>query len=245
MIDFFIDTADINYITNLVKVLDANNIPRKHIVGVTTNPSAFKKIGITNTSDMFKHVRELIPFVEKTRGDSDGVLYIQPPNSCLPPNDFISFAGYLQDMTQGYCVPGIKIPPYSSILEIVRILKQYASVNVTGVTDLTTANHCFNYGVDYVSILAGRMEEANLPAKNVVDEISKSNCPRKIITGSMRTLEGLRWVVEKGTTPTIGTRVWDAIIKDNAFDILTSNNNSIVLPKLSTSFFDEMNSCVS
>ena len=61
------------------------------------------------------------------------------------------------------------------------------------------------------------MEEHGINAKA---QVSFANQRRrgdsKIITGSMRTVEGLKWVCEYDTVPTIGSRVWDKLLEESS-----------------------------
>ena len=100
------------------------------------------------------------------------------------------------------------------MLELNEELKDKIDLNVTGTADCSTALMSLSYGVRYVSIIPGRMEEKGIDAKNQIaylNQRKKDNS--EIITGSMRTLDGLKWAFEYGTVPTIGTKVWDLILE--------------------------------
>ena len=59
------------------------------------------------------------------------------------------------------------------------------------------------------------MEEKGLDAKAHIAYINqRKDSNAEIITGSMRTLEGLKWVSQYGTVPTIGTGVWDLVFNE-------------------------------
>ena len=130
-------------------------------------------------------------------------------------------------------------------------------INVTGVADCATALNCFTYDVRYVSIIPGRMEEKGLNAKAHISYVNQRRTSSSdIIAGSMRTLEGLRWVAEYGTVPTIGTGVWDLIFNDMGLETFKlfekvprekwSKYSPIVTDvstQLSVDFFKQMDEC--
>ena len=102
------------------------------------------------------------------------------------------------------------------------------------------------------SINLGRMEEADIDARSHVSYAKHSELGKiKIITGSMRTLEGLKWCVEYGTLPTIGTRVLDLINGSNVQDVFSWTARNAPFPsfcppvtqtntQLSIDFFKQM-----
>jgi hypothetical protein len=49
-----------------------------------------------------------------------------------------------------------------------------------------------------------------------IDRIRRPQSYQKIIAGSMRTVEGLRNAIVRGTVPTIGARVWDKMLNPSA-----------------------------
>jgi hypothetical protein len=74
----------------------------------------------------------------------------------------------------------------------------------------------------------------------------------------MRTIEGLKWVCEYGTVPTIGTRVWDKIIVDeetmkevsrfgentmSCASLKFSPHVNEINTQLSVDFFNQMDEC--
>jgi len=79
-----------------------------------------------------------------------------------------------------------------------------------------------------------------------------------IISGSMRTIEGLKWVSVLGTIPTIGERVWNEML-DTGFNFMDLNSfyprdikmsanafapfKDEVNEKLSVDFFIQMDEC--
>ena len=132
-------------------------------------------------------------------------------------------------------------------MEVVGEIQKLMPVNVTGLADCGTALSCMTYGVDYVSIIPGRMEEVGIVADDHLKFLLKRNSDTKVITGSMRTIDGLARAVKYDTIPTIGTRVWDKIA-NKSLDIGTlSEQDPLFSPHidsrntdLSVSFFHQM-----
>jgi len=256
MFDFFFDTADINYIQTLWGRLK-KTIPASCVRGITTNPNAFFKIDETSLTAWEKKLPQLCALVTEIRGDDKGIVYVQVPNSDMEAKDVIRWAQYISQFTDGTTSLGLKIPPFRSILEVVDELNAIMETNVTGVAECSTALSCLSYRVKYVSIIPGRMEEKGIDAKSHIAFAQRRRTDgADIIAGSMRTLEGLKWVVEYGTIPTIGTRVWDRIC-ESGFDISSlldykrSYSHTInfsppiseVNTSLSVDFFEQMDKC--
>jgi len=258
MKDFFFDTANVEYIREAWKKMEGK-VDLSLVRGITTNPNAFFKIDKLSLKEWLDHLPLLCEVVSEIRGDDKGVVYVQGPSSKMTPEQQISYAKLVANLNDGKTRIGLKIPPFKEILEIVPTLNEILDTNVTGVSDASTALKCLTYPIDFLSIIPGRMEETGIDAKAHVaflDQRNKSQEKREIITGSMRTLEGLIWVFKYNTVPTIGERVWNIIFEENNLEkvlnidysedlpvkhfspeVLTSNN------KLSEDFFVQMDSC--
>ncbi len=249
---FFFDTADINYLENLwPKIKDF--VDSNHIAGVTTNPNAFNKINANNINEWEENTLKLCQFVSKIRNDNKGVVYVQVPNSNMRSEEIIDWANKIINWSDGNTKIGMKIAPFKEMLELNDKLRSKIELNVTGTADCSTALLALSYGVRYVSIIPGRMEEKGIDAKKQIAFINQRKpSSSQIITGSMRTLEGLKWAFEYDTVPTIGTRVWDLIINEGherefirspikldeiKFSPLISEN----MTNLSEDFFNQMN----
>lgn len=235
MFDFFFDTADTDYIR---KTWDdvGSRLGSSQIRGITTNPNAFMKIDAHQLSEWETKLPELCSLVSELRGDDKGVVYVQAPKSTMTPDQVISYAKHISQFNDGQTKLGLKIPPFYPILEVVDELNEYMETNVTGLSDCSTALSCLSYNVKYISLIPGRMEEQGVDAKSHVlftrrRQNEGTPATGEIIAGSMRTIEGLEWVCNYGTVPTIGTRVWDQIV-----------GNSDVLERVST-FGSEIVSC--
>jgi len=254
MFDFFFDTADISYIRDLWKKLDSIIDPT-HIRGVTTNPNAFNKIDMNSIGEWRVQLHKLCEVISEIRGDDKGVVYVQAPNSEMSPVDVLRWAQFICPVTDGSTSIGIKIPPFYPILEIVDELNSFTEVNVTGVSDCSTALSCFTYDVRYVSLIPGRMEERGI---NSIEHLGfaqrRKNSSAEIISGSMRTIEGLESVCDVGTVPTIGSRVWDEILQKGPELLLKFSEKPFIHKKfspligadniqLSVDFFEQMDEC--
>ena len=252
---FFIDTADVKYIEKLWDTKIApSNIETKALLGFTTNPNAIAKVGAHTMEKFGETVKKLSHLLFDIRKDKNGLIFVQAPSSKMTAKEKLNFLTFAKEASEGMSKVGLKITPY---MEDISNLYEYdlfcSDINVTGVADCSTALACNHIGVKYISVIPGRMEEAGLDAKEQVQflmERKQFDC--SIIAGSMRTIEGLKWTVEYGCVPTIGTRVFDLMtIKDlNDFSKLEVKpfENSInfspnVTEKnrnLSVAFFEQM-----
>lgn len=247
MFEFFFDTADVDYIKN---VLDKVDLDRSCILGITTNPNAMSKINCMTLQSWEKKTRELCEFVTSIRnGKFGGEVHVQLPYSRASDEEAIRFAELISSWNDGITSISMKISPSPDILDVVYVLNDLVRTNVTGLSDAGTAYKCISRGVDYVSIIPGRMEEVGINADSHLRFLA--GCNTNVITGSMRTVTGLARAVYYDTLPTIGTRVWDQIIDGNidlrTFHICNTIDRKVFCPQidktnleLSTSFFDQM-----
>jgi len=167
MKDFFFDTANLEFIKETSKKLEGK-IDFKLIRGVTTNPNAFNKIEEPSLFKWVEIAEEIGNFINDLRQDNKGEIHIQLPNSNLNIDKAIKFANYISELPKDKMTIGMKIPPYVQILENVDELNDIVLTNVTGISDHATAMKCISYGVNYVSIIPGRMEEVGIPAKELM-----------------------------------------------------------------------------
>lgn len=215
MKDFFFDTANLKFIKETSEKLEGK-IDFKLIRGVTTNPNAFNKIDEPSLFKWVEIAEEIGNFIFDLRQDNKGEIHIQLPNSTLNIDKAIKFANYISELPKDKMTIGMKIPPYVELLKNVDAINDIVLTNVTGISDHATAMKCISYGVNYVSIIPGRMEEVGIPAKELMSYLFQSNHGNtKIISGSMRTLEQLEYTFQLNTVPTIGERVWPLIFEDN------------------------------
>ena len=249
MYDFFFDSADIDFIKSIWSKINHVTSPQ-HVRGITTNPKAMYRIDCHTLTEWKNKAHELCALISEIREDNKGVVYVQLPNCNATPQEALSFAKEISTWGDGQTKIAMKIPPYKPILEIVDKLEEFVDTNVTGVADSGTALFAASYGVKYVSIIPGRMEEAGIDSDAHIKQITDSNLKRtEIIAGSMRSINGLKRSVALGTIPTIGGTVFQLIIKDLSAmeldNVKCSDKKPITNQKnivLSSSFFLEMNS---
>jgi transaldolase len=275
MTSFYFDSADEKQIEKWWATLSGHLGQTSEPAGITTNPSALQKAGVKTMRDLERKLHDLSHLMIRM-GKVVGDIYVQLPNDNMHNSDVLEFARFLSkladkvDLRQRYITFGLKIPPYQRILNLVPELSKMVPVNVTGVSDCSTALNAFSHNVRYVSIIPGRMEEQGIDAKSQVCYIQQrtpgkvqvkhfhDKREQQLITGSMRTLEGLAWVIAAGTVPTIGWRVFDKIVQTeesvkNFYDMwrapaLTTDfkNSPPVnekMTQLSVDFFKQMNDC--
>ena len=215
MIDFFIDTAHVDNVMNIWNKIE-NMVDPTCLKGITTNPNAFKKIDMFKLSEWEEHLPKLCKIVSKIKGNDLGVIYTQIPISTMSQEEILKFAKHISSFNDGNTKIGLKLPPFKHALELVPEIEHFMDTNITGIADVATALYAISFGPTYVSVIPGRMEEVGIIAKPQIRYLMNSNITGKtdIIAGSMRTIDGLKWVSEMGTVPTIGEKVWDLIFND-------------------------------
>lgn len=264
---FFFDTANLEYIEQAWEKLSEVFEP-EDLVGITTNPNAMAKEGANVSVEAhLEQTRKLAKLLSTIR--EDGVLYVQIPNSTMTLESALKWAKLHRDAVGDLCKLGLKISPNAEYLNNISEFNKLGVLpNVTGLADAGTALLCLSYDVRYISIIPGRMEEKGVDATNHLlflksrnENLSVTgnmNYKREVITGSMRTLDGLERAIQCGTVPTIGTRVFDKILATpaaiadfrhmwdkpnmasaNLLNHLTPEQNDVTR-KLSLDFFEQM-----
>jgi len=225
MVDFFFDTANEEYIKKLWNDELKVHIDSSLVRGITTNQNAFSKTKMTKLKDWETQLPKLCETVSEIRRDNKGVVYCQAPNSEMSVDEILRFAEHIRKFHDGNTRLGLKIPPYYKVLKRLDEINAIMDTNVTGVADAGTAIFAASFGPSFVSVIPGRMEEVGIDAKKHVFYVMNSNLRNtEIISGSMRTIEGLAWVIGAGTVPTIGERVWNLMYDENYFDKLRAHN---------------------
>jgi transaldolase len=212
MNSFFIDTADIEYVIYALRQL-WGNVDSKQFLGITTNPSAFYKANILTIADAVERVKELCKAVTAFRQDGLGVVYIQPPSTKMTINEIEQLFSYFNNCSDGYTHVKLKLPPNIPMLTHFCNNNIYG-VNVTGLADCSTANMAISYKPEYISVIMGRMEENNINTEECIEYIKYSQSGVKIITGAMRTVDGLKRACNLYTIPTIGPKVMDLVFSE-------------------------------
>lgn len=208
---FYFDTADIKVLKNIWKEIE-NYVQPEQVLGITTSPNALAKVNKTSALDV---LYDLCEWLTSITDKPNATVWVQLPYPDMREGEILDFVRLLLKFSPR-CKVGLKIPPFGTVWNIMDSVWKRIDLNVTGVTDSTTALRCLSYPyVKYVSILTGRMEEAGIDAQAHMRAIQQRYDPRKdIISGSMRTLSQLEWAVLYNTVPTIGERVWDLILEN-------------------------------
>ncbi len=218
---FFIDTGDEAYIKKTWNFL-SNHVKGIEMVGITTNPNAMFKCNVQTVQEFESKVKNLCEIVSNIRNDDKGVVYVQHPDSNVSIDNLRKWIDRILKLSDGRTKVGLKIPPYVPFLQLIEEYKNKIDFNVTGVADCSTALMCFTYLPRYVSLIPGRMEEMGVNANSQMKYIHQRNLNGKseLITGSMRTIAGLKSAVFYGTVPTIGTRVFDLFFEKTPVDFV-------------------------
>ena len=207
---FFIDTTNTDDIKHIWDKLSRSTVEPYSLLGFTTNPNALDKIGCHTLSQFEKVIPELVQTLKDIT--TNGIVYVQIPNSMASNTVYGEWIKYIDQFSDGNITIGLKIPPYDRVLKFVHEYHTTRSLNynVTGIADAATALRCMYYNISYVSIIPGRMEEVGIDEDLHLKTLQSSNKKiRRVITGSMRTVDGLKHAIKYNTIPTIGTRVWD------------------------------------
>ena len=227
MTAFFFDTADTDYIRKIWDKL-GKYIDPSAVVGITTNPNALAKVNCDTLGKFEELVPRMCGLVKELRGEAstEGLVYVQVPNSTMKYEDIIRWAKYVNDFNGNGAAIGLKIPHFSYVLRMTGESElQNLYLNVTGVSDANTIIKALSYNnVFFASIIPGRMEEVGINANQHLEYLANQQLLRhqNIIAGSMRTIEGLKNSIYYHTVPTIGSRVWDLIDAENRWEEFAS-----------------------
>ena len=227
---FFFDTADTLYIKKIWKKLN-KHIPSSSCLGITTNPNALAKMNCDTLVDLEKLVKTMSITMDDICGGGS-LIYVQVPNSCMSIKQILSWVSFIKELDTGKCKIALKIPHFSYILQETDRSPMFwntdafgqhknLKLNVTGISDCNTVIKSLSYNnVSYASIIPGRMEEAGIDANSHLKYLCDQNFKKHqaIITGSMRTVKGLKDSIFYRTVPTIGTRVWDIIDAEDLWE---------------------------
>jgi hypothetical protein len=267
---FFFDTADTDYIKKTWEKLN-KHVSGETCLGITTNPNALAKVNCHTLKDLQTLVKDMSNTMDDICGGGS-LIYVQVPYSCMNIDNIVRWASFISQLDTGKSKIALKIPHFSYILretnrpifwntEMFGAFKNLY-LNVTGVSDSGTIIKALSYeNVSYASIIPGRMEEVGIDANAHLKYLCEQNFKKHqaIITGSMRTIKGLKDSIYYRTVPTIGTRVWDLIASGNHWEEFpnywnnqyqrSDNNSSDYCPEttekninLSKLFFEQMDS---
>jgi hypothetical protein len=225
--EFFFDTADTAVIKTIWSKLQSHCKP-EHCIGITTNPNALAKVNCNTLSHFEKLVKDMSTTLEDIRGPG-GLVYVQVPQSIMTEKQVLSWVNYISQLDTGTSKIALKIPHFSYILNLTPAMAN-VYVNVTGISDFGTLLRVMNYPhVHFASIIPGRMEEVGIDANAHLKYIAdvRKQPHQRVITGSMRTIEGLKNSIYYRTVPTIGTRVWDLFESQDLWQSFTSYWSSV------------------
>lgn len=216
---FFFDMADTEAIKRIWSKL-GKNVQSKSCLGITTNPNALAKVNCDTLKKLECLVKTMSDTMDEICGDGS-LIYVQVPNSKMTIADIIKWVEFICSFDTGKSKIALKIPHFSYILRNTNhpvFWNTNLHLNVTGITDSGTIIKALSYeNVSYASIIPGRMEESGIDANSHLKYLCDQNFSshQSVITGSMRTIDGLKDAVYYKTVPTIGTRVWDIIESKN------------------------------
>jgi hypothetical protein len=223
---FFFDTADTDYIRKIWDKL-GKYIDGSSVIGITTNPNALAKVNCDTLQKFETLVPQMTSLVGELRDEGpEGLVYVQVPNSTMKDEDILRWATYVNGFNGNGAAIGLKIPHFSYALRLSGEPElKNLFLNVTGVSDANTIIKALSYhNVFFASIIPGRMEEVGIDANAHLEYLANQQLQRhqNIIAGSMRTIEGLKNSIYYHTVPTIGSRVWDLIDKENRWEEFVS-----------------------
>jgi hypothetical protein len=223
---FFFDTADTDYIRKIWDKL-GKYIDGSSVIGITTNPNALAKVNCDTLEKFETLVPQMTSLVGELRGEGPaGLVYVQVPNSTMKDEDILRWAAYVNEFNGNGAAIALKIPHFSYVLRLSGEPElRNLFLNVTGVSDANTIIKALSYNnVFFASIIPGRMEEVGIDANAHLKYLADQQLQRhqNIIAGSMRTIEGLKNSIYYHTVPTIGSRVWDLIDKENRWEEFVS-----------------------
>jgi hypothetical protein len=219
---FLFDTADLDYVKRTWDKL-SKYVGDGAVAGITTNPNALAKIKCDTIGKLSKLIYEGTSLLTEMCEYGSASFHVQFPQS-VPKDlsELIRWIRFVRCCGDGYSDVAIKVSPDKDVLDFIEN-KYYGLenpiINVTGLSDAATAHRCLSYNaVSYVSLIPGRMEEVGIDSIPHLFSITNRHGHDKnpqLITGSMRTLDGLKWAIICGSIPTIGSRVWDLMTDED------------------------------
>jgi hypothetical protein len=251
MKQFYFDTADGPAVRSLWQRMSQDVDPQQ-VRGITTNPRIYSKSDKYSLQSWLDTVEEMAGFLEEIRGDREGEVHIQFPTSKATVQEYVDFAYLLRDKFSKLCRVGVKIPPRTDILKSLGRFPWELKINVTGCSEAGTILKAGNYGVDYCSLIFGRIYEIEENAEGQAAYVAANkDCNFEQILGAMRTpiqlINSFRYGI-----PTVGLAVWEKVIEVDLLDSVMEVDWSEVsapdlaptisqkLTNLSLAFFDQM-----
>ena len=115
MFNFFIDTADTQYIKKIKSTFGGEGI-FSNLKGITTNPNAMSKINRHSLREWEEISPTLCELVSEMRRDDKGEVHVQAPSSAMTGDAVLSFAQHIHSFTDGNTKLALKIPPSLTVL---------------------------------------------------------------------------------------------------------------------------------
>jgi len=226
---FFIDSAitdDIEFALDKLQVVEPRVLG--FFGGITTNPNAMSKAGVTSFREMKTHLLNLDAFLQEKRLNKSHQwnqleIHVQLPISTMSSGAAAEFIRSILDLQLRSSVI-FKFPPNLHLLSRIPSRLDIA-VNITGLTSVQDCELMFmSPKVKYSSLIIGRMEEAGIDATSHLRRCKEYSMfrynndikqTRRIITGSMRTPKQVIAATHASTIPTIGRKVWDLMTEED------------------------------
>lgn len=250
---FYFDTADFEWIEKTWNKL-SKNMDASAIMGITTNPLALSRAGVTTIDEMQTVLWKLQNTLYDITNNTNTEIHVQLPHTTMSNSNeisqWITFITKCIDLRKSILV--IKMPPFKHILDIftdecVIATHNRMKLNVTGIADAATAMRClsYQYAVNYVSIIPGRMEEAGINANahlkfltQLEPNTDKYGPYQNIIAGSMRNLKQLRTAIEYDAIPTLGASFFSKLTDDEFINF--SNNWHNIDDSIASNYWNDL-----
>lgn len=215
--EFFFDTADLEAIRETWKRLESD-LPRTSILGVTTNPNALDGVKANvSLAVMEERVLSLAQLTTEIRGGGGGVVNVQVPSSRMSAKEMQGWVDYAKDLGDDQTKIAIKLTPDRKGLLVARTNRNVLT-NITGVADSGTAINCFEFSPTYVSLIYGRIRDAEGDPEGEFGWTEKYRqewgIRTRIIGGSLRDKETVQKSIEYNAIPTIGIKAWNKMFNE-------------------------------
>jgi hypothetical protein len=211
MREFFIDTADSEYIKATSSKLFTEFIPTE-LRGIIAHPVSFAKLNIISLSTWKEKTNDLCRLLTSYRGPG-GAVYVSLPSSAMSSQAIIDWAKRIVEWGDGTTIVGLEIPPFKSALDVVYELFEITEISVNGVTDCGTALMALTHGVRYINMIPGVIESQGVDAKAHIAYLQQRPSDNSdIIASGIKTLDSLKWVCQYGAIPAMNVPLLDKAI---------------------------------
>lgn len=197
----FLDTAVVNTIKQYA--------PTGLIDGVTTNPSLLSKMG-GNPLEVVKQITHLLP-----HGDiSVEITYKEPAEVYAQAKKIAAIADNVV----------VKIPCYQDYYPVIhKLVQDGIRLNITLIFSLSQALMMCKLGVDYISLIVGRLDDVNSDGIAVANDIAmmlnQYGFETQLLLASIRSVARAQDAISTGADAmTIPPAVFEAMIKHSLTD---------------------------